>query len=68
MNSVWGDTTVAENSIEKAIASLRQNLGDNPYNPRFIKTVTKKGYAFIHDVVEITEDVTTPNSEKPIKF
>jgi len=61
MKSVWGDTVVDENSIEKAIASLRKLLRDSSLNSRFIKTVTKKGYAFIHDV-----DETTGNTPEPI--
>ena len=66
MNSVWGDTIVNENSIEKAITSLRKTLGDTAANSRFIKTVTKKGYQFIHEVDEITENVTLPNFEQPV--
>lgn len=66
MNGVWGDITVAESSVEKGISSLRQILGDTPANSRFIKTVTKKGYGFVHDVVETDENVTLPNVEKPI--
>ncbi len=66
MNSVWGDTIVNENSIEKAITSLRKTLGDDPYKPRFIKTVSKQGYAFIHDVDKKDENVPIPNFEKPI--
>ena len=66
MNAVWGDTIVAENSIEKAITSLRKILGDTAMNSRFIKTVSKKGYVFIHDVYETTENITIPNFEKPI--
>lgn len=66
MDFVWGDTVVAENSIEKAITALRKILGDDPYNPRFIKTVTKQGYAFIHDVDETNENIIVPNFEKPV--
>ncbi len=66
MNAVWGDTIVAENSIEKAIASLRKTLNDTAANSRFIKTVTKKGYQFIDEVDETTENIPLPNFEQPV--
>lgn len=66
MKSVWDDISVEDGSIEKAISSLRKILGDNPYKPRFIKTVTKKGYVFIHDVAEITENAASTHFEKPV--
>lgn len=66
INSVWGDVFVADSSVEKAISALRKTLGDTPTNSRFIKTVSKKGYKFVHDVDEITENKTIPNFEQPV--
>jgi DNA-binding winged helix-turn-helix (wHTH) protein len=36
-----------EHGINTAIRKIRQVLGDDPENPRFVQTVTGKGYRFI---------------------
>lgn len=51
---IWGcgialDT---DNSINGAIRKIRQVLRDNPERPRFIQTITGKGYRFIASVIE----------------
>ena len=66
IKSVWGDVFVADSSVEKAISALRKTLGDSPTNSRFIKTVSKKGYKFIHDVDEITENKTISHLQPPV--
>jgi len=52
MEEIWGETIVDENSVEKVIAGIRKVLQDSAFQPRFIKTVSKKGYVFIHDIEE----------------
>lgn len=51
---VWGkDVFVdAEHGINTAIRKVRQALGDNPDEPRFLQTIQKKGYRFIATVAE----------------
>ena len=53
---VWGKDVFldADNSINAAIRKLRQVLGDDPQEPRFVQTVTGMGYRFIAPVEEIT--------------
>ena len=50
---IWGKGVFldTDNSINGAIRKIRQVLGDDPENPRFIQTVTGKGYRFIAPVV-----------------
>ena len=36
-----------DRSVDVHISHLRQKLGDDPYNPRYIKTVRSVGYMFI---------------------
>lgn len=50
---VWNGTNVENNSIEKAIANIRNVLGDNAKSPRFIKTVRAKGYLFVGELEQI---------------
>lgn len=56
LNAIWGDAAVTENSLTRAIALLRHQLGDDPRQPRFIETVSTVGYRFICPV-EVSEDM-----------
>jgi serine/threonine protein kinase/tetratricopeptide (TPR) repeat protein len=51
---IWGKNVFldADNSINAAIRKIRQALRDDPEQPRFIQTVTGKGYRFIAQVIE----------------
>ena len=43
---LWPDTFVAEVNLPVLIHRLREALGDDPRVPRFVRTVTRFGYAF----------------------
>jgi Tol biopolymer transport system component/DNA-binding winged helix-turn-helix (wHTH) protein len=49
---LWGtDTTVDfDHSLGIAVNKLREALGDNAENPRFVETLSKRGYRFIAPV------------------
>ena len=48
LESVIGrDYTVFDRSIDVHVSSLRRKLGDNPKNPRYIKTIRSAGYMFL---------------------
>lgn len=53
---IWGKDVFldADNSINAAIRKIRQALKDDPERPRFIQTVTGKGYRFIAPAVPIS--------------
>jgi DNA-binding winged helix-turn-helix (wHTH) protein len=44
--AIWADTHVSESSLAGLILDLRVALGDDPAEPRFIRTVRGYGYAF----------------------
>ena len=50
MEAVWPDTVVEENNLNQAISSLRQALGETAQSPRFVATITGRGYQFIGEV------------------
>lgn len=52
---VWGKNVFldTDNSINAAIRKIRQVLKDDPEQPRFVQTVTGRGYRFIAPVQEI---------------
>jgi DNA-binding winged helix-turn-helix (wHTH) protein len=43
---LWPDTFVVEKNLVNLIAEIREALGENPANARFIRTVPRFGYAF----------------------
>src|SRR5229473_8236352 len=51
---IWGKNVFldADNSINAAIRKIRQVLKDDPEHPRFVQTITGRGYRFIAAVVE----------------
>jgi TolB-like protein/DNA-binding winged helix-turn-helix (wHTH) protein/Tfp pilus assembly protein PilF len=50
---VFGDF---DQALNIAIAKLRTALGDSAENPRFIETLSKRGYRFIADVSVVASD------------
>ena len=50
---IWGKgvSLDADNSLNVAIRKLRQALGDNPEEPRYIQTITGQGYRLIASAV-----------------
>ena len=58
---VWGNDVFldTDNSIRGAIRKVRQALKDDPETPRFIQTVTGRGYRFIAPIISPEEEHTT---------
>ena len=50
VKNVWTGTFVTDEVLSRCIYRLRQALGDNPKQPRFIETVPKRGYRLIAPV------------------
>ena len=47
---VWAGQFVAESALSRCIAELRQTLGDEAQAPRYIETITKRGYRLVAPV------------------
>jgi DNA-binding winged helix-turn-helix (wHTH) protein/tetratricopeptide (TPR) repeat protein len=47
LDEVWGHQFVSDSVLKTAISELRAVLGDDPRAPRFIETVSRRGYRFI---------------------
>ncbi|MCI0598354.1 MAG: AAA family ATPase [Beijerinckiaceae bacterium] len=50
LTAVWSNLHVSESSLSVAINALRLALGDDPKSPRYIETVSRRGYRFIAPV------------------
>ena len=65
---VWGKDVFldTDNSINAAIRKIRQVLKDNPEQPRFVQTITGRGYRFIAPVAEVAPPIQeVATSEEP---
>src|SRR5262245_32549158 len=51
LERVWRDVIVVENVIYQAIAQLRRALGDSAREPRYIESISRRGYRLIADVI-----------------
>lgn len=51
---VWVDVVVSDGALSQAIRTIRRSLGDDPREPRFIRTVSRHGYQFVAS--EVLED------------
>lgn len=47
LQAVWGDVTVTDAVLARAISVIRNALGDDARNPRFIETLPKRGFRLI---------------------
>ena len=47
LDEVWGHQFVSDSVLKTAISELRTALDDDARKPRFIETVSRRGYRFI---------------------
>ena len=47
LDEVWADVAVTPASLNQAVRELRQALGDDAREPRYIQTVHRRGFRFI---------------------
>lgn len=65
---IWGKDVFldTDNSINSAIRKIRQVLKDDPEQPRFLQTVTGRGYRFIAAVIDCPPPSTVlPGQARP---
>jgi TolB-like protein/DNA-binding winged helix-turn-helix (wHTH) protein/tetratricopeptide (TPR) repeat protein len=65
---VWGDDVFVDtdNSINGAIRKIRQALKDDPQEPRYVETLSGRGYRFIAPIFEGDPAKTQPAIVVPI--
>ena len=53
---VWADVVVGDEVVSRAVSLLRTELGDDQKNPRYLKTISKRGYCLIADVILVSSN------------
>ena len=56
MREVWADSFVEEKNLTDNISILRQTLVDDAKEPRYIKTVPRRGYRFVGNVTAVLDE------------
>jgi DNA-binding winged helix-turn-helix (wHTH) protein len=62
-DSVWSDVVVSDGALSQAVRTLRRALGDDPREPRYIRTVSRHGYQFVFPDVAVEPDAPTRPAE-----
>src|SRR6195256_1116057 len=67
IEGIWGKDVFlnTESGINAAIRKIRQVLKDDPEQPRFVQTVTGKGYRFVAPVENVSTSESVGTSEVP---
>ncbi len=68
IDRLWGKDVFldTEHGINTAIRKIRQTLKDDPEQPRFVQTVTGKGYRFVAEKTDVSPPLTpTPAESAP---
>jgi DNA-binding winged helix-turn-helix (wHTH) protein len=50
LTAVWGDSSVVDAVLTRAISELRKALGDDPRQPRYLETIPRRGYRLVAPV------------------
>src|SRR5262244_1696938 len=66
LDAVWPETAVTDAVLRVAIGALRKVLGDMAQTPRFIATVSRRGYRFLAPVEEHTGVAPVPVPPEPV--
>ena len=52
---VWGKVSVSDSALARCIVDVRRAIGDSAARPQFLQTVSRVGYRFVGEVVELFE-------------
>ncbi|MCI3953398.1 MAG: guanylyl cyclase [Burkholderiales bacterium] len=63
LSNVWSGVVVGDEALSQSINKLRRALGDNPRSPRYIETISKRGYRLIAPVCKDTAAAPTRTDE-----
>jgi DNA-binding winged helix-turn-helix (wHTH) protein/TolB-like protein len=66
VHEVWKDRFVTDEAIVAKIATLRQKLGDDSRNPKYIETIPRRGYRLIM-AVEAADAPAQEQEKRPVR-
>lgn len=60
LDTVWGHRFVTDSVLKTAVSEVRAALGDDPKEPRYIETASRRGYRFIAMAVAVPSPQRVP--------
>jgi DNA-binding winged helix-turn-helix (wHTH) protein len=60
LDDVWGHQFVSDSVLKTAVSEVRRVLDDHPRQPRFIETVSRRGYRFVASIAAISTAASVP--------
>lgn len=64
VDALWGNASVTENVLTRLVVVIRKALRDDPRRARYVKTVPKRGYAFVANSLQ-KSDAPRPLAPTP---
>lgn len=58
LDAVWAGVVVGDETLSRAVSILRNELGDDPRSPRYLQTISKRGYRCIAEVAPLASSGT----------
>lgn len=69
LDAVWNARFVSESALTTAVAELRDALGDDSREPRFVQTVPKRGYRLVASVrIDPLPVLDAPTATPDVRF
>src|SRR5215204_32838 len=66
MKRVWPNTFVEEGNLTQNISLLRKALGESPGGAQFIETVPRRGYRFVAETTETSDERPSGNGHQAV--
>ena len=63
LKTLWPDSFVTENTLNRNISTLRKALGESPEDHKYIQTIPKIGFRFVANVTELPNASLAPTSD-----
>jgi len=68
IEAVWGRIAVSDHSVAMVVSQLRRALNDDAKAPRYIETITKRGYRMIAACERMPDEVRPAAVSDPRPF
>lgn len=67
MTAIWSDRIVSDSTLTSCIKEARKALGDDVKQQRYIATLSRRGYRFVGNLMETSEEPAPPAPENPFR-
>lgn len=68
LERLWPDAVVADNNLTVTMSALRKALGESAAHPRYLQTLSRRGYRFVEDAAEGEPEPLPPSSSSPARL